>query len=383
MGVYLPLPITEKISHKSENQNEVVTFGVTSMQGWRVSMEDAHAADFFMCGNTKIHYFGVFDGHGGAAVSKWLASVYLKKALTAHFEAVDLNNERQVVTCLEKVFIEADDNLRKDSTLPELRKCHIMAEKYTQEAKRKQQMQQDRVNSSDLTDTDIPDAALDDNGKKYTHDDDMPWNPSQCGSTAVLAVLVPTPSHTRLYVANAGDSRGVLCRKGLAEELSRDHKPNDEDELERISSAGGAVIGGRVDGNLNLSRAIGDLTYKVKGGKPRQQKITAFPETRMVELCKEDTFFVLACDGIWDRMTNDQIVDIINSELDLPTARGQNLMNLCENICNECLVEDPLTSEGKGGDNMTIMIVKLNHSKLELPAEEKTIVTIVGTDDDA
>ena len=61
-----------------------------------------------------------------------------------------------------------------------------------------------------------------------------------------------------MYVANAGDSRCVLCRAGKAIDLSLDHKPEDEPERQRIEKAGGFVtVDGRVNGNLNLSRALG------------------------------------------------------------------------------------------------------------------------------
>ena len=66
-----------------------------------------------------------------------------------------------------------------------------------------------------------------------------------------------------LYVANAGDSRCVVCRDGRAIEMSFDHKPEDEPESARIKKAGGRVTqDGRVNGGLNLSRAIGDHAYK-------------------------------------------------------------------------------------------------------------------------
>jgi serine/threonine protein phosphatase PrpC len=66
-----------------------------------------------------------------------------------------------------------------------------------------------------------------------------------------------------LFVANAGDSRAVLCRGGRAIALTEDHKPFQDREMERIRKAGGFVTEqGRVNGNLNLSRSIGDLKYK-------------------------------------------------------------------------------------------------------------------------
>jgi len=61
-----------------------------------------------------------------------------------------------------------------------------------------------------------------------------------------------------IYCANAGDSRAVACVKGQTTELSRDHKPEDPEEINRITKAGGTVTFGRVNGGLNLSRALGD-----------------------------------------------------------------------------------------------------------------------------
>lgn len=80
------------------------------------------------------------------------------------------------------------------------------------------------------------------------------------GCTAVVAVL----NGRDLYVANAGDSRCVVCRNGKAIEMSLDHKPEDDEESARILKAGGRVtLDGRVNGGLNLSRAIGDHAYKM------------------------------------------------------------------------------------------------------------------------
>ncbi|KAI5636327.1 protein phosphatase 2C domain-containing protein [Phthorimaea operculella] len=84
-----------------------------------------------------------------------------------------------------------------------------------------------------------------------------PGNDSGC--TAVVALL----KGTELYVANAGDSRCIICREGKAIDMSIDHKPEDAPELERITKAGGKVSNdGRINGGLNLSRAIGDHSYK-------------------------------------------------------------------------------------------------------------------------
>ena len=104
----------------------------------------------------------------------------------------------------------------------------------------------------------------------------LPDHAIHAGATAIVAVLV---EHT-LTVANAGDSRAVLCRDGTAFPLSYDHKPMSEIEHTRIQEAGGFVNQfGRVNGNLNLSRSIGDLKYKQdRGIAPAAQMITAEPD---------------------------------------------------------------------------------------------------------
>jgi hypothetical protein len=105
----------------------------------------------------------------------------------------------------------------------------------------------------------------------------LPDHPIHAGATAIVAVLVDQT----LTVANAGDSRAVLCRSGgLVYPLSFDHKPMQERELGRIRNAGGFVNSfGRINGNLNLSRSIGDLKYKqVPHLPPAEQMITAEPD---------------------------------------------------------------------------------------------------------
>lgn len=85
-----------------------------------------------------------------------------------------------------------------------------------------------------------------------------------------------------IYCANAGDSRAVICNRGKAENLSEDHKPDDKIERDRIYKAGSTVSpDGRVDGNLNLSRSIGDLKHKqVPNLTPAEQPITCVPDVK-------------------------------------------------------------------------------------------------------
>ena len=181
---------------------------------------------------------------------------------------------------------------------------------------------------------------------------------SQAGCTAVVAVL----HGNDLYVANAGDSRAVLCRGGQAFALSEDHKPGQEGERSRIMAAGGFLsnIGGvtRVNGNLNLSRAIGDLKYKTNSGLPaNEQIITAEPDVKHVVLTQNDPFFLLACDGVWDVMNNQQACEFVSSRLD----RGFELKAVAAELLDACLASSPSETQGVGCDNMTAIIVKLKH----------------------
>lgn len=154
---------------------------------------------------------------------------------------------------------------------------------------------------------------------------DEPGKDSGC--TAVSALL----HGTDLYVANAGDSRCVVCRDGKAVEMSFDHKPEDEIEFERIRKAGGRVSAdGRVNGGLNLSRAIGDHGYKMnKELKPEEQMISAMPDIKKLTLSGQDEFMVLACDGIWNFMTNEEVVQFVKQHL---SAGKLKLSQICEEV---------------------------------------------------
>ena len=135
------------------------------------------------------------------------------------------------------------------------------------------------------------------------------------GCTANVVLL--DEDQKRIIVANAGDSRCVLGRGGRAVPLSFDHKPNDEKERERIYKAGSEVTEeGRVDGNLNLSRALGDLKYKQKKSlTPEEQPITANPDVMIYDFTRDDDFIIMGCDGIWETKTNDEMVEYIYSRI--------------------------------------------------------------------
>jgi serine/threonine protein phosphatase PrpC len=106
----------------------------------------------------------------------------------------------------------------------------------------------------------------------------------------------------KIYVANSGDSRCVMGRAGKAVEMSIDHKPDCKTEIDRIEKSGSTITDGRVDGNLNLTRSLGDLKYKHREHlTPEEQAITANPDTYEFELTSDIDFILMGCDGIWEK----------------------------------------------------------------------------------
>ncbi|CAF1081827.1 unnamed protein product [Adineta steineri] len=181
---------------------------------------------------------------------------------------------------------------------------------------------------------------------------------SSSGCTAVLTLL----RDKQLFVANAGDSRCVVCRGGQAIEMSFDHKPEDPPERSRIEKAGYKVtLDGRVSGGLNLSRAIGDHAYKKTASLPAEkQAITALPDIRTLTLEDQDDFMIIACDGIWNFMSSQDAVDFVRLRLEKKT-----LTQICEELFMHCLAPNTC-GDGTGCDNMTAIIVKFNFNKQPL-----------------
>ena len=116
------------------------------------------------------------------------------------------------------------------------------------------------------------------------------------GSTAITCLI----RGSTLYANNVGDSRCIACVNGEAQALSVDHKPGDELERKRIEDAGGFVEFNRVNGNLALSRALGDFVFKNNEDMPAEKQIVSgYPDVVTKEITEDWEFILLACDGIW------------------------------------------------------------------------------------
>ena len=165
-------------------------------------------------------------------------------------------------------------------------------------------------------------------------DDDMDLDGVGCTANVVLI----DHDQRKLFVANAGDSRCILGHGGKCLPLSKDHKPDDPIEIKRIEAAGSTVNEqGRVDGNLNLTRALGDLRYKKKDLPAEDHPITANPDTFEYEMPADLDFIFMGCDGVWERKSNDEMCEWIYSKLK-GDKKSADLNAICTDLLkNECL----------------------------------------------
>jgi len=293
MGQTLSEPVKEK--HTVSGHDDRILYASSAMQGWRISMEDAHTAALKLLDKKGYSYFGVYDGHGGQNVAK-----YSGNFLHARI-AKDENFETNLSKAIQSGFLATDNDLKNDP-----------------------QFQND---------------------------------PSGC--TAVTAIVTP---NGEIYVGNAGDSRAVLSEDGEAIQMSDDHKPVNPGEQKRIQDAGGFVEFGRVNGNLALSRALGDFEFKQNATLAAEKQIvTAYPDVKKHTIKFESTeFLVLACDGIWDCLSSQDVVSFIRKNI----SENKDLRRACEDLMERCLAKDSELG-GIGCDNMTVIVVGFLHNKTE------------------
>ncbi|KAK8824286.1 hypothetical protein WA556_003609, partial [Blastocystis sp. ATCC 50177/Nand II] len=171
------------------------------------------------------------------------------------------------------------------------------------------------------------------------------------GSTAITGFITPT----HYVISNLGDSRCVLSTNHQAVALSSDHKPNNEEEKQRIIKAGGIVFNGRVNGDLAVARAFGDFAYKQRADLPaEEQEVSCQPDVLVRERSQGDNYIVFACDGIWDVFP--QPAELV-AEMDRLLRSYETVEEAIKALLDECL-------ERGSRDNMTLMLVLLNDPPL-------------------
>lgn len=148
-----------------------------------------------------------------------------------------------------------------------------------------------------------------------------------------------------------GDTRCIVSLKGNSDALplSIDHKPNQVHERDRIVAAGGSIIRNRVCGGVAVSRSFGDYWFKRKSElKDYEQQVSAEPHVQIHQRSEMDEFLVLACDGIFDVLSNEQVQQFVRNQISNGLHKKPQL--ICELLVDECL---KLGSR----DNMSVTLV--------------------------
>jgi protein phosphatase PTC1 len=181
----------------------------------------------------------------------------------------------------------------------------------------------------------------------------------ESGATAAVVWI----QQDAVYVANVGDSRAVLGRDGVAERLSFDHKPGDPGEQTRIEGLGGTVVYlrgiARLDGNLAVSRSFGDLAFA-----PR---LSVEPFTSSVALQSTDAVLIIACDGLWDVVTDQEAVDFVIRVC----SRGADVDLAAQQLRDEALTR-------RSSDNISVMVSLLR----PLPQHPTEVLAFFSTTQD-
>jgi serine/threonine protein phosphatase PrpC len=286
MGAFLDKPKTEKTSSRGEGYGGL-RYAVSAMQGWRTEMEDAHVcATEFSLQNSG--FFGVFDGHAGSGVSVYCAEHMLETVLDSveSNEATQDDLKAKIEIIMKESFLSLDEKLK--------------------------------MNFSKVDD--------------------------HSGTTAVVALITPT----LIVIANCGDSRAILCSDGILDFCTTDHKPYNVEEKARIEKAGGTVMMQRVNGSLAVSRALGDFDYKRNTSiPPIEQLVSPEPDVTIIPRNNDkEEFLLLACDGIYDVMSNDEIISYIRHKLSLTS----DLEKICNDLIDLCLNKN-------SRDNMSVVLI--------------------------
>ncbi|XP_037793914.1 LOW QUALITY PROTEIN: probable protein phosphatase 2C T23F11.1 [Penaeus monodon] len=340
MGQTLSEPVTQKETSRCENS--WLRVGSSCMQGWRVNMEDAHTTILSLPDDPGTAFFAVYDGHGvhdaAIKIARCSGRLAQRAPSSIFMDFYRFGDNRLGTTGLR---------YRYPSPIYK-NKVHWIRRVLVQR---------------------VSDAV-----QKRSHSSIQCTLVSAKDSSSLYGVLINLRMHTWMIIfsrtklyGNVGDSRAIASVGGRVEELSNDHKPSLASEQRRITAAGGWVELNRVNGNLALSRALGDFVFKKNEEKgPEDQIVTANPDVEVRELTEEWEFIILACDGIWDVMTNQEVVDFVRLRL----SQGMEPEDVCEDLMTRCLAPD-CQMGGLGCDNMTVILICITHSGSWRELQEK------------
>ncbi|XP_010551103.1 PREDICTED: probable protein phosphatase 2C 13 [Tarenaya hassleriana] len=230
-----------------------------SMDDEHICIDDlsAHLGSNVFNLSVPCAFYGVFDGHGGPE-----AALYMKENATRlFFHDADFP---EMPSIMNAVFLKELENSH--------RKAYLLA-----------------------------DLAM---------ADESIVNGS-CGTTSLTALVIGQ----HLLVANTGDCRAVLSRKGVAVEMSFDHRSTFEPERKRVQDLGGYFEDGYLNGVLAITRALGDWEMKKFPPFGTSSPLIPEPDVQQIILGEEDEFLILGCDGIWDVMSSQYAVSLVRQGL--------------------------------------------------------------------
>ena len=311
------------------------------MQGWRKRQEDAHIAAVSQGEKKNIDVFGVFDGHGGKEISQFVSNHFVEELIK------NKNLESDMTQALKETFIKMDEIMITPESIEEIKKYARLSKEADDLQSKNEPPNSQMALLAQLM------------GPKNPEANDIYM---RTGCTA--CVMSIDEKKKKLYFANAGDSRVVMCKNGVACPQSEDHKPEMESEKKRIYKAEGWISDGRVKGNLNLTRGFGDLEYKQnKNLKPEEQIITANPDIKVIDFEKDINFVIIGCDGIWDCLKNQEACDFVIKRLkDNPNIQ---ISKIIEEMMENIVAKDLYNEKGVGCDNMTCIIIVFKNNVLK------------------
>ncbi|MDP2435002.1 MAG: hypothetical protein Q8P67_04615 [archaeon] len=258
--------------HCENTESKRFAVGHYDIVGRRPDQQDATLVAGCFRGRDQEDLFCVFDGHGTAESSKFCAKE-ISGVLCANLAALESSPEQVLQGISSASPASSTSNPQSDLYLTALRLTFL-----------------------ELNDKMRPFAVYN-------------------GTTAVVALI----ADRTLYIANAGDSRAVLCQNRKAVRLSVDHKPSLKSEVERIAALGGVVTGGRVRGILAVSRSLGDHFC--------QPHLSPEPELVAVDLNGTEPLLLLACDGVFDVFDDQLSVSLLDHLIDDPQVAVKSLVD--------------------------------------------------------
>ena len=178
---------------------------------------------------------------------------------------------------------------------------------------------------------------------------------SEMGTTANIMLI----KSGVIYIANVGDSLSVMYKNRKAYNLNREHQTIIESEKERVLKSGASIVGYRINGMLNLTRAIGDLKFKSNYNlKRHEQSVISLPEITKIDNIDDIDFIIMGCDGVWDCVKRQLVCDFVDREI--RENPNKNLSEILKVIFDKCV--SPVWGVILGTDNMSCIIIQFLHN---------------------